>query len=131
MSRNACRLLVLALVFSGAATAGGEEGVKAVVVESEIYWGDPADLSRPAMVDVDAVYAAIPEYREILDRGMDDSDPRYLFLLRAAGVKFRTALERVARQSGLTVIGGLDSIRIEGREIPIVTDAVIRNLPKR
>ena len=104
---------------------------KVEIDESEIYLGDPASFKKPAVVDVDAVYAKIPEYKEILDRNMDTSNPRYLFLMRAASDKFRTALEAVSDSHGFDLIGGLGSIRIEGKTVPEITSKVIAKLPKK
>ena len=103
---------------------------KITINEADIYLGDPHDFKKPAVVDVDAVYAKIPEYRKILDREMDQSNPRYLFLLRAASDRFRTALDAAADAGGYDLIGGLGSIKIEGKTIPNITSKVIAKLPK-
>ncbi|MHC4470294.1 MAG: OmpH family outer membrane protein [Planctomycetota bacterium] len=104
---------------------------KVEINEAEIYLGDPKSFKKPAVVDVDKVYAEIPEYKEIRDRKMDSSNPRYLFLMRAASDKFRAALEAVSKKHGYDLIGGLGSIKIEGKKVPDVTQKVIAKLPKK
>lgn len=103
---------------------------KVTIDEAEIYFGDPSDFKKPAVVDVDEVYMSIPEYKEIIDRDMDDSKPRYLMLMRAASKKFRTALKKAAKAKGYDLIGGLGAIEIEGKTVPEITDLVISKLPK-
>jgi len=107
----------------------GEKKPKVTIDEAEIYYGDPADFTKPAVVDVDRVYESISEYKEIIDRDMDDSNPRYLMLMRAASKKFRTALKKAAKAKGYDLIGGLGSIKIEGKTVPEITDLVISKLP--
>jgi hypothetical protein len=106
-----------------------KEKPKVEIDEGDIYLGDPQKFKKPAVVDVDAVYAKIPEYKEILDRGLDASSPRYLILMRAASDKFRAALEAVSDSYGFDLIGGLGSIRIEGKTVPDITSKVINKLP--
>ena len=111
--------------------AAAKDKKKVEIDEGSIYLGDPSNFKKPAVVDVDKVYAKIPEYKEILDRNMDTSNPRYLFLMRAASDKFRTALEAVSDSHGFDLIGGLGSIRIEGKTVPEITSKVIAKLPKK
>jgi hypothetical protein len=103
---------------------------KVTIDEAEIYLGDPSEFEKPAVVDVDKVYKQIPEYQEIIERDMDSSNPRYLFLMRAASDKFRAALEAVSEELGYDLIGGLGSIKIEGKKIPVITKQVIAKLPE-
>ena len=108
----------------------GDSAPKVTINEADIYLGDVSDFSHPATVDVDAVYANIPEYREIVDRNMDEKNPRYLFLLRKASFRFRKAVQKTAEQKGFDLIGGEGSIEVEGSEVPDITALVIRNLPR-
>ena len=82
------------------------------------------------MVDVDAVYARIPEYRQILEKNLDSTSPRYLFLLRGASERFRKALSTCSRRRGYDLIGGLGSIEIKGKKVPDITSLVMKALPK-
>jgi hypothetical protein len=97
--------------------------------EARIYHGDPSYCEKAAVVDVNAVYRKIPEYREIKEKSIEKDGPRYYFLLLEAGKKFRHALRRVASREGYDVIGGLGAISFPDREVPEVTDAVIDELP--
>lgn len=134
--RVACLLVVLAasvvLVapsLKAADTKKEETKPKITVDEAAIYYGDPTDFRKPAVVDVDRVYMSIPEYKEIIDEDLDKSKPRYLMLMRAASKKFRTALKKAAKAKKYDLIGGLGSITIEGKTVPECTDLVIDKLP--
>jgi len=124
---TAAMLLVLVLS-SGLVSAKGRSKVR--IKEADIYHGDPDHYKKPAVVDVDAVYARIPEYRQILEKNLDSTSPRYLFLLRAASERFRKALAKCSRGRGYDLIGGLGSIRIEGKTVPNITSLVMRALPR-
>lgn len=118
--------LLMLFISSGVVSAARKSGV--TIHEGDIYLGDSNDYSKPAVVDVDAVYARIPEYRQILEKNLDSTSPRYLFLLRAATDKFRTALDDCARARGYDLIGGLGSIQIEGKTVPNITSLVMKAL---
>ena len=127
-------LVVLGVFSSPLALAKDKKKEKAkpkvTIDEAEIYYGDPSEFKKPAVVDVDRIYMSIPEYKEIIDRDMDDSKPRYLMLMRTASKKFRTALKKAAKAKGYDLIGGLGAIKIEGKTVPEITDLVISKLPK-
>ena len=123
-------LAVGALAVTPPLEAKTEQPPKFEVDEGGIYYGDPGNFKKPAVVDVDKVYSKIPEYREIVERNMDESSPRYLFLLRAASEKFRTAIEKVARDKGYDLIGCIGSIKCRGKTVPNITSRVVAKLPK-
>jgi hypothetical protein len=120
---------ILVLVQSSGIVSA-KERAHAKINEGDIYLGDPHDYKKPAVVDVDAVYARIPEYRQILEKNLDSTSPRYLFLLRAASERFRGALDRCARGHGYDLIGGLGSIEIDGVTVPNITAEVMKALPR-
>ena len=133
--RVACWLVVLAtcgvFLTSGLSAADKKKKKtkpKVTIDESAIYYGNPADFRKPAVVDVDRVYMSIPEYKEIIDRELDRSKPRYLMLMRTASKKFRAALKKAAKAKKYDLIGGLGSISIEGKTVPECTDTVISKL---
>ena len=123
-------VLLLGAVFCLPGQVAGEGRPKVEINEAGIYLGDASDFSRPAVVNVDAVYAKIPEYREIVERNMTERNPKYLILLRAASRVFRRAVTKVADQKGFDLIGRTGSISIEGRDVPDITGLVIRNVPR-
>ncbi len=122
-------MLLMPLLTSGLVSAAGASRIR--INEGDIYLGDPDEFKKPAVVDVDAVYARIPEYRQILEKNLDSTSPRYLFLLRAASDRLRKALDKCSRGRGYDLIGGLGSIRIEGKAVPNITSLVLRALPRR
>jgi hypothetical protein len=118
--------ILLSVLLCGVVDAAGRS--RARIDEGDIYLGDVQDFQKPAVVDVDAVYAKIPEYRQILEHNLDSTSPRYLFLLRAASEKFRAALDRCSRSRGYDLIGGLGSIEIDGTTVPDITPDVLKSL---
>jgi hypothetical protein len=112
------------------AVALGEERAKVQVDASEIYYGNSGAFESPAMVDVDQVYRHIPEYKEIIDRNLKESDPRYHYLMRAASDRFLSAVSAAASDGGYDLVGGLGSIRIEGKSVPVITALVIKKLAR-
>jgi hypothetical protein len=105
------------------------------VDEGDIYLGDPTSFSKPAVVDVDRVYHQIPEYRQIVERDIDQSDPKYLILMRKASDKFRAALRDAGDAEGYDLIGATGAIRPKGkdkgkRKVPDITKLVISKLPQ-
>lgn len=128
-------LIILAfcsvLFAPGLSAAGKKEESKKpkiTIDEAAIYYGDPSDFKKPAVVDVDRVYMSIPEYKEVIDRDLDRSKPRYHMLMKAASKKFRVALKKAAKAKKYDLIGGLGSISIEGKTVPECTDLVIDKL---
>jgi hypothetical protein len=124
-------IVILALAaFSPALIAADKktEKPKVTIDEAAIYYGDSSDFKKPAVVDVDKVYLKIPEYKEIRDRNMDSSNPRYLMLMRAASEKFLAAVKSAADAKGYDLVGGLGSIEIEGKTVPEITSLVISKL---
>lgn len=133
MTMRYAGLLLIMLAYALLITPGfaaGKDKPKVKINEADIYLGDSSDFNKPGVVDVRAVYKKIPEYREILSRNMDESNPRYLFLMRAASDRFRSALDDVADEEGYDLIGGLRSIKIPGQKVPNITAQVIASLPK-
>ena len=114
-----------------------EEKVRYEIDEANLYLGDPSDFTKPAVVDATAVYNKIPEYRKIVERDMDETNPRYLFLMRAASEKFLAALEAVSEGEGYDLIGEIGSIKVKSKgkgkkkpKIPDITAKVIKKLPE-
>jgi hypothetical protein len=121
---------VFLVLFLGGDLMSAELRGRVRINEGDIYFGDPDHYKKPAVVDVDAVYARIPEYREILEKNLDSTSPRYLILLRAASGKFRKALGKCHRGRGYDLIGGLGSIEIKGKKVPNITPLVLKALPR-
>lgn len=129
MGRWTIAVFAFALSVMLAPALVADEKPEVTIDEGAIYYGNSSDFSKPAVVDVDKVYLKIPEYKEIRDRDMDSSDPRYLMLMKAASDKFLSAVESVAEDTGYDLIGGLGSIKIEGKKVPEITSLVIKALP--
>jgi len=98
--------------------------------EKRIYLGDPATFKKPGVANLDRVYAAIPEYREVRRKKLTVKHPRYLFLMRAASNRFLASLEAVLKKDGYDLIGGLGAIVIPEKVVPDITERVLSRLPR-
>lgn len=99
---------------------------------SVVYLGNPRLFKKPAVLNCDRVYRAIPEYQEILEKSLTDRDVRYHFLMRKASDKFATAVRAVARDGGYDLVAGAGAVvavAADAPAIPDVTDATIAKLP--
>ena len=121
-------VLLVVVLTSSLVSAKGRP--KTRINEADIYFGDPGDFKKPAVVDVDAVYAKIPEYRRIVEKNMHRDNPLYQILLTRASERFRKALSKCARLRGYDLIGGLGSIELEKKTVPNITSLVMRALPR-
>ena len=91
--------------------------------EDKIYYGDPGNFQKPAVLKLKTVFNRIPEYREAQKRGKED--PEYYILLEKANQKFRSAMESVAGEEGYDLIGETGAIKIKGKKVPVITKKVI------
>jgi len=99
---------------------------------SLVYVGNPRLFKKPATVDADRVYRAIPEYREILEKNLTDRDVRYHFLLKKASDKFSKALIALAKDLEYDLIASVGALTPLAPDAPAVadgTDAAIARLP--
>ena len=79
----------------------------------------------PAVLEADVVWAAIPEYRKIVDEGLTEDDARYHLLLKKATERFNKALKKLAKRDAYDMLGEVGAIAAHGEEpaeIPMVTD---------
>lgn len=115
-----------------ARVAAAADAAYRVVDPSAVYLGNPRLFKKPAVLDCDRVYRAIPEYQEILDKNLTDKDVRYHFLMRKASDKFSAAVRGVASDGGYDLVAGLRAVVPANRDTPEptdVTDATIKKLP--
>ena len=74
-------------------------------------FGNQRLYTKPCVVKADRIYRAIPEYREILDKGLTDKDVQYHFLMKKASEKFLEAVKRMARDVSMDLVGEVGSIK--------------------
>ncbi len=110
----------------GAAAADGHSFE--VVDSDEIYYGEGTHPKTPAVIAADDVWAAIPEYKKILDEDLSDDDPKYHQLMKKATERFQKALAKIAKREGYDMIGEIGSIAAVGeikKEIPDATTDLV------
>jgi hypothetical protein len=90
--------LATGLLLAALGTArAGELGDYRCTDPARVYLGNPRLIRNPCVISADEVYRRIPEYQEILEKGLTDKDVRYHFLMRKATERFSKAVKEMAR----------------------------------
>lgn len=98
-----------------------------VVKPDQIYYGVGKHPRAPAVLRADDVWAAIPEYKQILDDKLTDDDARYHLLMKKAAERYGKALKKLAKRDSYDMLGEVGSIRALGKKkIPDVTEEMIK-----
>ncbi len=98
---------------------------------ASVLYGNRHLGRRPAVVNSSRVYAAIAEYRQILDEGLRDDVPKYHVLLKRASERFLKALRAAASAAGHDVVAEVGTVRLLRAgvaEPPDLTEATIARL---
>lgn len=103
-----------------------EKTEEKAVASDAVYFGDAREWAKPAEVDADAVYGAIPEYRQIVDEKIDPSDAKYDLLMAKARKKFVAAIRTVAKDGGYDLIARVGSVKGAGAVPNVTTDVVAK-----
>lgn len=104
-------IALLALLGMPLRAARAEMSDYRVADPGAIYFGNCRLFTKPCVVKADKVYRAIPEYREILDKGLTDKDVQYHFLMKKASEKFLDAVKRAAKEVSVDIVGEIGSIK--------------------
>jgi hypothetical protein len=102
-----------------------------IVEGGAVYLGNPRLFTRPCVVLADSIYRQIPEYREILDKGLTDKDVHYHFLMRKASERFTEAVKQMARDLDHDLVAEVGACKSAKREVsgpPDRTSDVISRL---
>jgi hypothetical protein len=118
--------LVLGSVGLRAVDAGTKYDFE-VVKADEIYFGSGKHPKAPGVMTADDVWAAIPEYKQILEDELTDEDAQYHLLLRKAAERFSKALKKLAKRDSYDMLGETGSIKALGKKkIPDVTKEMVK-----
>lgn len=115
-------LFALAPALVAAAEASPEMGDYRVVEGGAVYLGNPRLFARPCVVQADSIYRQIPEYREILEKGLTDKDVRYHFLMRKASERFTEAVKQMARDLDHDLVAEVGACKPSRREVSAPPD---------
>lgn len=109
--------------------AAADEGAKErkCVDADAVYFGDARNWSKPAEVDMDAVFREIAEYKEIVEKKLDPSDPKYGVLLTKARTRFRDAVRAAAKDGGYDLVAKVGAVK-GCQNVPVITADVIKKL---
>lgn len=112
-------LLMTPWVLGAAAFGSGTVG------SSDVYYGTPKGARKPAVVVAKTVFAEIPEYKEIKERGLTRDDPEYWILLGKANDKFYAAVRKVGERSGFDVVVEKDSARFDSEPFDVTQKVIL------
>ncbi len=111
---------MLACVVASAILAGLAASAFSLSKE-EVYFGNHRQYKKAAEVNAKKVFAQIPAYKEIIDKGIKEDSALYIIKLAEANKVFLEAVKEFAEDKGYDLIceeGALD-------DAPAVTDEVV------
>jgi len=88
----------------------------------EVYYGNRRQFKKPASVNAKKVFMAIPAYKDIVEKNIEEDSALYLKKLAEANKLFLKVLKKFAQDNGYDLIceeGALD-------DAPVVTDEVVK-----
>lgn len=103
------------------------EAKKPRVDADAVYYGRTTGFKSPAEVDVDAVYAAIPEYRKLLEKELEPEDAEYVLLMTKASRRFKKAVRAAARALQHDLVARIGSVE-NVDDVPDISQEVIDRL---
>jgi hypothetical protein len=118
---------VLCAVFAITAKPPPAAGLAAAL--NDPYYGKVEGARKPAEVTSKTVFNEIPEYKQIKEKGLTESDAEYFILLNKANAKFYTAVKKVAEEDGHDVVVEKGSTRFESTPVDL-TQKTINALEK-
>ena len=108
------------LTFTGALLVA----LTAFAFQAKVYYGKLDGAKKPSEVTAIKVFENIPEYKEIMERGLSKDDPEYFALLNKANMKFFDAVRKAAQNSGRDVVVEKGSAQFEGEVIDLTQKAI-------
>ncbi len=115
-------LLLVAAVAAAPAARADLIGSYRCPDPAKVYVGNPKLFQRPAVIAADRVYREIPEYREILSKGLTDKDVAYHFLMKKASERFLKAVRAMARKEGHDLVAETGAVEVAKGETPAPPD---------
>ena len=107
------------------ARAAAKSRVK-VLDTAGVYHGNASTSTSPSVIEAQQVFDVIPEYREIVRRGLTEDDADYWVLLKKANKKFKAAVTSGAKKDDKDLVAEVGAIeRTDDDTIPDITDTVV------
>ena len=94
----------------------------------KVYYGEVDGAQKPAYVIASKVFAKIPEYKKIKEKGLTKDNPEYFILLQKANAKFFDALTAAAKKAGRDVVVEKGTEDFTGKKVVDLTAKVIKSL---
>ena len=96
----------------------------AFTFQARVYYGKLDGAKKPAELTAAQVFQNIPEYREIMERGLTKDDPEYFALLNKANQKFFNAVRKAASDNGRDVVVEKGSTPLDGDVVDLTQQAI-------
>ena len=71
----------------------------------QVYFGNPRTYRKPAEIQAVIILKVIPEYNQLINDGLDPSEPRYWLLMDKAYKKFIAAVVSVSKRYNYDLVG--------------------------
>lgn len=129
--RVGCAMIAFLIPFleglgSGRAICAAEDHDFTVTDSDGVYYGSGEHPSAPASIRADDVWAAIPEYKKIVDDNLTDDDAEYHLLMKRATERFQKALRSEAKRESYDMIAESGAVKANGsKKIPDATDDLV------
>lgn len=114
--------LALGVILVAAPLAWARVGDYSISDPSKVYYGNHRLFQRPATVSCDKVYDRIPEYQEIVRKGLTEKDPSYHILMKKASKRFSDAVKKMARAKRHDLVACAGAIQKDRKEAPDIPD---------
>lgn len=109
-----------------AAAAASDEHDYTVTDKDGVYFGSGEHPSAPSSVRAEEVWAAIPEYKRIVEENLTDDNAEYHLLMKKASERFERALRTEARRESFDMVAEEGAVASnKGKEIPDATQDLI------
>ena len=94
---------------------------------AKVYFGTAEGARKPAQVVSAKVFAKIPEFKKIKEKGLTKDNPEYFILLQKANAKFFAAVSKAAKAAGCDVVVEKGTGDFDGKVVDL-TSKVIKSL---
>jgi hypothetical protein len=106
--------------------AAAEEHDFTVTDRDGVYFGSGEHPASPASVRAEEVWAAIPEYKRIVEENLTDDNAEYHLLMKKASERFERALRTEARREAFDMVAEEGAVASnKGKEIPDATQDLV------
>ncbi len=103
------------------------------VDEQKVFWGSPAQFSKPAEVDYKAAVMETDEFKSIKKNKIEPGTAKYWLLISQASERVVKAIAAVAKDTGHDLVVAKGYLAEIGMEVPVedLTGKVLERIKKK